>query len=451
MKGNFKVLAYMLLLCVAIVACEKKNDFVDSSDFLGNGVVKSYSGDMVLKWSETTSLAIDTKLPAPAEARVYAMVSIAMHDALNNVYPMFHTYALDNSGTGSKEVTKKTVAAISDAAVSQAAHDVLVSLFTSYTAKADSVLQTCLEGIDDSESKDLGIEIGKSAALAVQDKRASDTGFSFSSYPQGTIPGEYRSTMPYAVAFPPVWPDNAVYGATLGNLSPFGVMAGNQFPASAPYSINSPEYTADYDEVKSIGSNTSAVRTAEQTADVIFFTDNMPSMINRVARYVAISEGLGGWDAARLLALTNMVQIDAIICGFHELYFYNFWRPFTAIREGNNDGNEDTEGDAGWNAVTAARAIPPLPAYPSTYAVAGRGGVVIISEVLGKPVGPVVVGSYSAPNEQRTYNDIAEVGEIMGLSRLYGGHNFRHDIEEGNALGEKIASYVFQNNLRPIK
>ncbi len=454
MKKNFKLLGSTLLVLFAMYSCEKYEiePVPDSGELkrANNGMIKSYDNTMVLKWNEALSLAIDAKRPVALESRMYAMVSLAVHDALNNVVPKYETYALDNSWNDGKEVSKKTIYSAADAAVAQAAHDVLVTVFPDSQQNADDLLASCLSEIEDSEYKAMGIQIGKDAAQAMLTKRQNDVLPKFETYPQGTQPGEYRSYPPFNAATPG-WPENAVYGPSYGNTEPFGLLSGDQFRPAPPYEINSPEYTADYNEVKILGSNSSSVRTPEQTSKVVFLTENMSSMMNRVARATIIHEELDGYEAARLLGLTHMTVADAMICTFDADFHYNFWRPVTAIKEGDNDGNADTEGDLTWAAVTAARATPPVPSYPSGYSVAGTAGTDIFKMFVGTDEMPFTVSSYTLPGTERSYTRFSDLATDMGISRIYGGHNFRNDHLAGEKMGREVANYVFKNNLRELK
>lgn len=454
MKKNVKLFGSALILCAAMISCENNELELEpeSGDLkkANMGMIKSYENTMVLKWNEAFSIAIDSKMPLARESRIYAMVSLAVHDALNNVVPKYETYAMDNSWNDGKEVSKKTIYSAADAAVAQAAHDVLVTVYPLSKPNADNLLSDCLSSIEDSEYKDMGIQIGKDAAQAMLIKRQNDVLPIFETYPQGTQPGEYRSYPPFTNATP-VWPGNAVYGPSWGDIEPFGILSGDQFRPAPPYEINSPEYTADYYEVKTLGSNSSPVRTPEQTSNVVFFTENMPSMMNRVAKAMIINEELDGYEAARLLALTHMTVADAIICAFDGNFHYNFWRPVTAIHEGVNDGNADTVGDPTWAPVTAARATPPVPSYPSGYSVAGKAGTEMFKIFFGTDEKSFTVGSYTLPGTERSFTKFSGLATEMGISRIYGGHNFRNDQIAGELMGKKIAKFVYENNLKELK
>ena len=147
MKTNLKLFGSSLAMCVAMIACENDRSQILMTKSADNGMIKSYDNAIVLKWDEVLSLAVDNKMPPPAESRIYAMVTLAMHDALNNVVPKYETYALNNSGVDAKDVSKKNIHSIADAAVAQAAHDVLVVLAPASAASADSLL-TDMSGPD---------------------------------------------------------------------------------------------------------------------------------------------------------------------------------------------------------------------------------------------------------------------------------------------------------------
>lgn len=451
MKKNVKLFTSFLALCIAMIACQK-DELITESEFgdlkkANLGLIKSYDNSMVLQWNEALSLAVDNKMPAPAESRIYAMVTFAMHDALNNAVPIYETYAKDNQGAYYKDISKKNIYSIANAAVAQAAHDALVALIPAAAGSAETLLNTCLAEIEDSEFKVRGIQIGSDAATEVLAKRQNDVLPAFESYPQGTLPGEYKSTFPFV---PPAFPVPSVYGRHWGETEPFGILSGDQFHPEPPYEINSPEYTTDYNEVKGIGSNTSALRTQDQTAMGLFFTENMPSMMNKVARLMAVEEDLDGWETARLFALTHMTVADALISTFDGIYYYNFWRPITAIQEGDLDGNDDTTGDVAWSPVISARPTPPLPSYPSSYAAAGSAGAELFKMFFKKDSKSFSVGSYTLQDSVRSFTAFSQFATEMAESRIYTGHNFRNDNIAGNKMGKEVAKYVFENNLRRL-
>lgn len=451
MKKNIKLFSSILALYIAMIACQT-DELVTEYEFgdlkkANMGMIKSYDNTMVLKWNEALSLAVDNKMPAPAESRIYAIVTLAMHDALNNAVPIYETYAMDNQGAYNKDISKKNIYSIANAAVAQAAHDALITLVPASAVSAGTLLNTCLEAIENSEFKARGIQIGSDAAIEVLAKRQNDVLPAFESYPQGTLPGEYKSTFPFV---PPAFPVPSVYARHWGETEPFGILSGDQFRPEPPYDINSPEYTADYNEVKSIGSNTSAERTQDQTAMGLFFTENMPSMMNKVARLMAVQEDLDSWETARLFALTHMTVADALISTFDGIYYYNFWRPITAIQEGDVDGNDNTAGDIAWSPVISARPTPPLPSYPSSYAAAGSAGAELFKMFFKKDSKSFTIGSYTLPAAERSFTEFSQFAMEMAESRIYAGHNFRNDNIAGNKIGREVAKFVFDNKLKRL-
>jgi hypothetical protein len=453
MKTNLTLFGSSLAICIATIACENQDTKPGPVDINGayDSMIKLYDNTVVLKWDEALSLAVDNKMPPASESRIYAMVTLSMHDALNNVVPRYETYALDNSGVNAKDVSNENIHLIADAAVAQAAHDVLVVLAPVSSASADSLLTDCLARIEESEFKARGIQTGKDAALSVLADRQNDPPLTFATYPQSTETGKYRSTMPYAAANPPVWPENSAYAPDMGAFRPFGIETSDQFRARPPYSLDSPEYKVDYDEVKSFGGNNSTERTQEQADMGLFFLDNVSNSLNRVARTMSVQEGLNGWATARLLALIEMTQFDALLSSFEGKYHYNRWRPITAIQSGDDDSNANTTGDPAWSILQAARATPPTPTYPSTHAETSGAGAEIFKLFFNKDNKSFTIGSYSLPAAERSFTSFSQFASDCSVSRIYIGYHFRDDIFQGESNGRELAKYVFANNLRELK
>lgn|SRR5690606_601745 len=455
MKKNVKFFGRSLVLLFVLGACQSDNmdddgPIVPPPESNFDKMIKSYNNEMVLKWNSAFSTAIDNITPTAAESRSYAMVTLVVHDALNNIVPKYETYAMDHIAVLSKEVSDKNIAQIADAAVAQAAYEVSIVVFPSWKDLADQLLAESLSKIEESALKSLGIEIGEQAAMAILEKRKNDIVPMFVTYDQGTLPGEYRSSMPFSIANPPVWPENAAYAPDWGNLEPFGMISGDQFRPGPPYQINSQEYTTDYNEVKNLGCNNCPDRTQEQLEIGTFFIENSPSAMNRLSRAFAVDGKFNGWETARLLALTAMVQADAHISVFEAKYFYNSWRPITAIRGGDMDGNEDTVGDPNWAIPQSpgVRPTPPVPSYPSSHAANGGAGAELYKLYFENDNKTFSSESLSLPNVTRNYTSFSQLADENSLSRIYVGYHFRQDVIEGEKMGRQLAEFVFKNNLR---
>lgn len=424
---------------------------LNSFSTFNNGMIKSYSSETIIKWNELLGASIDEKLPIPFEAKIYALVTLSMHDALNNVVPVYETYALDNRLVDASELSKKNISQIADAAVSQAARDMMVSLFPPTSIGADALLNEILSSIPEDELKLKGIEIGKQAATAMLQKRQGDIPFIFTAYvPSSSDPGVYQADFPpYQNPNPPIWPANAVYVPNLGDLAPFGIESSDQFLDEAPYSTNSREYARDYNEIKSLGCAVCPDRTAEQTEIGTFWVENMASSMNRLARTFIMEYELDGWESARLIALIEMGIMDSFIASFREKSEFVFWAPITAIKGGDMDGNQETEGDPTWSSM---RPTPPVFEFPSTQAY-GSGAASELFKLFFKKdeISFTATSPYYLPDVERSFSSFSELSAEQASARIFLGHHFRHSIVVGEEHGIELGGYVFENNLRELK
>jgi len=415
------------------------------------GMVKSYGSETILKWNELLGILIDEKLPVPSEAKIYVMVTLGMHDALNNVVPVYETYALNSTPVDAREISKGNIQPIADAAVSQAARDVLVTLFPAALAPAEALLDDVLASIPDDVARAKGVETGKQAATAILQKRQGDFPFLFTAYvPLSNDPGVYQANFPpYMFANPPIWPANAVYAPNLGNLTPFGIASGDQFMEEAPYAVDSPEYAADFNEVKDLGCAGCAARTPEQTEIATFWAENPASSTNRLARTFITKFELDGWEAARLLALLEMGVMDSFIASFREKSEFVFWAPITAIRAGDADGNPATAGDPAW---TSLRPTPPVFEFSATQAYASGAASELFRQFFKKDeITFATTSPYYLPGTERSFARFSDFSAEQSSSRIYQGHHFRHSTEVGEKHGIELGRYIFENKLRALK
>ncbi|MCP9198828.1 vanadium-dependent haloperoxidase [Gramella sp. GC03-9] len=459
MKSIIKILGGFML-SIGLISCEKDAIEPESADALfsadakgqnfNNGMINSYSNSVVLQWNEVLAQSIDNSLPLPAESKIYAMVTIAVHDALNNVVPKYETYALDNSEVDASGITKKNIHSIADAAVSQAARDMMVQLYPPSTGAANAKLASVLEGIEDSELKSRGIEIGKNAAAAMLGQRATDFPLIFSSYYGGSEPGEFRvDFMPFLLANPPIWPEKAAYAPNMGELPGFGILSGDQFRDEPQYPLNSQEYIADYNETKTLGCVNCPMRTEEQTEIGAFWIESNSSSMNRLARTLIEQRKLDGWEAARLVALVEMAVVDAYIASFEGKAYYKFWRPVSAIRLGDFDGVDETVGDVNW---TSSFFTPPTAEYPSTHAYAGGAAAAVFKSFFNSDqLNLDLISPYYLPGVERHIKTFSQMSYETAISRIYIGYHFRHAVQVGERQGKELGNYVFENNLREIK
>ena len=440
---NFKAMTALILLAVA--------------------PTMAAGADSVSQWN---GIAVQTSLTAGENAvvqsRTLAMAQAAVHDALNAIDRRYEPYTFDGSAPG----------ALADAAVATAAHDALVAavfnpglpfpVFPGYAgfgtpaqqasavAQVTATYNTYIGGIPPGSAKTAGIAIGAAAAAAIIALRSSDHATTLVTYTPGTRPGDWQPT-PNPVPFdPPAAADHlpaALPG--WGSVTTWVLRAGEQFGPNGPPALRSPHYVRDYNEVKAIGAKNSVERTAEQTSIARFWYENSPAAWSRIANVVADSAGLDSWDRARLLALVNLAMADGFIGGFATKYTFNFWRPVTAIRAGDTDGNDDTAADPTWDSLLNTPAIPD---YTSTHSVLGGAASRVLWRFFGSNKIPFTTTSgVPFAGITRSFASFSDAARENGESRIYAGIHFRSAVEEGIAQGEKIGQFVFEHSLRAVE
>lgn len=375
------------------------------------------------------------------ESRMLAMMHVAIHDALNAIDRRYQPYAYDGAGAPG---------ASPDAAVAAAARDVLVALFPMLppdigptpgpaVALVEAAYANALASIPSSPAKTQGILIGQAAAaaiLALRDGDGSEATFLDFTYEAGSNPGDFQLIPGFPFAAAPSW----------GAVTPFVLKASSQYRPKAPYDVRSKKYAADFNEVKSLGRIDSTTRTDEQTQIALFWVEGAPQGWNRIARTLSGQQSGDLWENARLFGLLNLASADAYIADFENKYFYKFWRPITAIRAADTDGNPDTAADPTWDSLVPT---PPAPDYPSGHS--GQGGA--MSEVLARFFGDRVsfsTTSTTQPGAVRSFTSFSQAAAENANSRIYIGFHFRHATVEGLKLGGKVGQVTFNHYLRPV-
>ncbi len=393
--------------------------------------------DTVLTWNRAmlTALAVPGANPSTVfVTRPMAMASIAIFEAANAFERRYHSsVAIDPAPAGASR----------DAAVAQAAHDVLVALLPSRTATLDALLTVSLAGLDEAAAKD-GATVGAAAAQAVLDARVGD-GWERPSPPL-VLPGGPG----YWVPTPPTNANAAFtnYPDVLG----FVVQDGRHFLPEAAPALSSARYARDFNETKAIGAVGSAVRTAEQTQAARLWASVGTStpfwaVWNQVLGVVAESEDMTGLDAARAFALMNMTHHDALLTSFTGKFLYGLWRPVTAIREAAKDGNPATEADLTWTPLVPT---PPYPGHPGNMACLGAAQARVLERVLGRDAVAfnVTWTGTTGPTVTKRYNGFRELADEGGLSRIWGGIHFRFETLASFGSCTRLGDYAADNVLR---
>ena len=388
------------------------------------------ASDVIAEWNQhLLSSVVATSQGPPLAARTMAMTHLAMFEAVNSVdrgYAPYRGYHQTPAGT-SKE-----------AAAAQAARDVLAAAYPSRVATFDAHLATSLAGVPDGPGKAAGIDLGRRAATGMLAQRAADGATTSMPVTPGTLPGQWRPTAPAYLpgAF-----------AQMASCTPFGLSSPSQFRPAAPPSVASATYAASLEQVRRLGSATSTERTAEQTdiARVWAFgagTITPPGAWNRIAQQVATSRGMGIDESARMFALLGMAQADAAISAWECKNTFGFWRPITAIREADADGNDATAGDAAWLPVLTT---PNFQSYTSGHSTFSSAAAAVLRAVTGSDAATFSVESMGIV---RTFTSLSEAAQEAGMSRVYGGIHFDFDNTEGLSCGSAVGEWAAANFLQ---
>ena len=453
----FLVIALFVLSCKKDISTETADLNISSAAANALSQKGFVENDMVMFWNEKASQVMDVPVSPPAQARFFAIIQIAVHDALNSIKPKFETYALKNV----HEKNADPNAAIASAAYWTIKGMNLPSANPSFTfpnlSQLDGWYSQSLLTIPDGESKQLGLELGKQAADAIIANRSTDNFLAANvqiAQPDGVAPGEYRSTLPFSLpGMPPV---KALHQWGT-QMAPFVTESNSQFRPVAPYSINSIEYLNDFNEVKSKGARINHNRSADEDEIGRFWVERSSIGWNRFARNVVSSKKVDAWKTARLFALLHTAMADAISGTFEAKYHYFYWRPETAIRLGDADGNSNTAGDADWlpsytegpNPNPAMNMYtPPIPDYPSAHASFGGAAAEILKLFFSSDKISINQASPMTPGVVRQYSSIAQAARDNSLSRIYVGYHFRNAALKGEQQGKEIAGYVFGNSFR---
>jgi hypothetical protein len=200
--------------------------------------------------------------------------------------------------------------------------------------------------------------------------------------------------------------------------------------------------------VKAIGDKSSTVRSAEQTSIARFWYENSPASWSRIAQVLAQSRHLDSWDTARLLALVNLAMTDGFIAGFETKYDFNFWRPVTAIRAGDTDGNDATAADPEWSSLLDT---PANPDYTSTHSVLGGAAAEVMRRFFKEDgVSFTTTSGFPFAGITRSFTSLSEAAAENGESRIYAGIHFRSSVEDGIEQGKKIGRFTFTHVLKPL-
>ncbi len=411
-----RVLAIVLLLTMAVPSAP---------------VVQAHGDDpsVILEWN---ALAVTVTTGNPfTQARFMAITQLAVFEAVNAVTGKYEPYL----GT-----ILEAPGASAEAAAIAAAYGVLKNYFPTNTL-LDPARINSLAAIPDGAAKSRGIATGEAAAAAMIANRIGDNS---APPPAGLYtpgppePGKWQLT-PSCTAGGGVFLD-------WRTVTPFGIRSVDRFISDPPPALTSRRYTKDYLEVKTVGAIDSTDRPQNRTDVARFYAGASPAFVfNTSAQQVSLAQRRSLSHTARALALVNMAINDSLVTSFATKYHYDYWRPETAIRAGDADGNDRTDGDPNFAPLIVT---PCFPSYPSNHASGSYGGAEVLERIYGDGRHAITLTATVAGAPMTfKYSRFSQITHDIDDARVYGGIHFRFDQEAGARLGRAVGGSVYRRNL----
>jgi hypothetical protein len=385
--------------------------------------------DEVTNWN---AILERTVAPTPhfLQSRSAAIVQLAVFEAVNAIVGDYEPYlgTVDAPPWASPE-----------AATVAAAYRTLVALHPEAIAMLNAERADSLTAIRDGPAKDAGLAAGEAAADAILSLRANDGWNIVVPYTPLTDPGHWRPT-------PPDFRPAAFVG--WGDVTPFAIRDSARFRLDPPPLLHAARYAKDYEEVKALGGVISTSRPTDRADVARFYAAVLPMPLwPAAARQASAAQGKTLSENAREFAWLAMAVADSLIASMKMKYHYNFWRPVTAIREGETDGNPRTVPDGAWESFVFT---PPYPSYPGNHASAAGAARAVLEHVYGRDGHHIILTSQAVPDVVLSYTSWEQITDDIDDARIYGGVHFRFDQDSGARLGRQVGRYVLQNTLRSV-
>jgi hypothetical protein len=382
--------------------------------------------NVVSFWNDVANRTILAQIPAattpeervPAFPHDLASVHLAIYDAVVAIEGRYRPFAV--------RPTAPAAGASTDAAVSAAAHGVLLALFPNRSAVYQPAYDQRMAAIPEGPARTLGVALGTEVAAGIVRLRADDgRGVALQPYVSGTAPGQFRAANanPIFRHFPAI--------------RPFAVNSLDQFRAPPPPALTSAAYAAAFTEVRALGGAASTTRTAEQLEIARFHTEPPPSFVTRsFGRLAASTPDVA--DAARLMAMVTVTFADTIGTCFETKYHFATWRPQTAIPFAADDGNAATQADAAWTPVLPT---PNHPEYPAAHSCTSGSLGQVLRHVYGTPDVIFTLDS-RVTGTTRTYAGTDAFNQENRMARIAGGMHFSFAAVAGEQIGQRVADWV---------
>jgi hypothetical protein len=395
------------------------------------GAAQSAFANVITDWDEkgiavvTPMSSLGNTSPYMAQ-RMMGMVHAAMFDAVNSIERRYRPYLLQ---LPADPATSK------EAAAAAAAAAILATIDEKTAGEMKVALANYLAPLPDGAAKSDGVKLGEAVATRMLEVRANDGSGAPDAYRPRTTPGVY---VPTAIPISSMWP----------NMKPFALNNASQFRPGPPASLESKEWATDYNELKDTGGQMSAKRTAQQTEIARFWLVGPPVAYHPFVRKLAIAKQMSVVDSARLMALASIGLTDAIIAVLDAKYHFNFWRPITAIRNGDNDGNPATDREATWQPIANT---PMHPEYPCAHCIQSGSVAGVVKAALGTlDIPEIAMTSPTAPGVTRRWTNMTAFTEEVANARIWAGFHYRFSTRVGTQMGYEIGEYVVKNVMQPV-
>jgi hypothetical protein len=426
---------FAISLCAGLMALATGSREARASDDQDRGArSSSQTVNPVVQWNKNLLVIVRTPGVQPATmhaTRSFAMMHTAIYDAVNAIERTHKPYLV--------HLERQRQDASEDAAADSAAHEVLVKLYPTQKSTLDAQLQNSLAEIPDGQEKTAGIGIGQTVADRILALRSTD-GANAGPIPYvfGSAPGDYQSTPPNFPAQPQL--------TQWSRVTPFAIKCADQFRPGPPPALTSDTYSAAFIQIKSLGMNNSTTATADQQLIGQFWNGAIQNYWNEIAQTASLAHHLTTAENARLFAKLNISLADSVIAFYDAKYTYNRWRPVTAVRAADTDGNPETILDATW-LPEGGKNTAPDPSYPGAHAAISAAAVEVLRSFFKKDDFSFNVTSEVLPGVERSFTKFSAAFEEASFSRVLAGQHFSFDEEAGQHLGAQVADFVDDNFL----
>jgi hypothetical protein len=381
--------------------------------------------DVITDWNEKAVAFVTPRMMPAATQRAVAIMQVAMFDAVNSIERRYRPYLvqLDAAPTTSQA-----------AAAAAAAGIVLAGLLPQADAEVRAAMAAYLATIPNDDAKSQGIKLGEAVGARILEARVKDGSDAPDAYRPKTRPGVY---VPTTLTVASTWP----------NVTPFAMTSPSQFRPQPPISLKSEQWASDYNEIKELGGKTSAKRSARQTEDARFWLIVGAQSVEPVIRQIVTARKMSVIDGARFMALASVAAADAYIAVLDAKYQYDFWRPITAIRNGDADDNPATALDTTWQPLDTT---PMHPEYPCAHCITSAAAAAVAEKVLGTAdVAEFVMTSSTAPGVTHRWTNLRAYADEVAYARIWAGFHYRFSVRVGQDMGRKIAEHVVSKVMQP--